>query len=307
MHVVRALKSLAATAVASTTLVYGASYNIQNARLTVQSFDGSPRVTEKYASQDAVVPKLLAVEPDDVIKFSFSVADDKGIPVSGDRVPQQVWVTFSDAARSEKLRSFVWPLRVRGSSASASYSLRMNKLNQELRQTLVQAGPDHAFDLTLLIGSFAHHTASQSEALALPFLRLTFSESLLARFPAQLPSKREIAQAQDGFLPHPNHVHTFATEPWQTMPPSVMSLGAALGVLIAPWLLLTRLWKPLVTRLESPNKPETLFLASLYTLEALAAAYWIGAPYYIVFPATLALAVGAALSARQALARAFVL
>lgn len=306
MHAVRALQSALALLCVCVALVHGASYNIKGARLSVQSFDGSPRLCEQYASKDDVSAKKLVAEPDDVVRFSFTITDGAGVQVSGDRIPQQVWVVLADADRTSETRSFVWPLPVRASAASASYHLRMDKLSAEMRQALAEAGAHHGFKLTLLIGGFAPNAASELEPLALPFLDLEFSESMLSRFSNDLVSARARAEAEDGFRPWPKHAHTFAVEPWRTMPPSIVSLVIALGVAAGPWVLLCALWKPLVKRVLSPALPETLLLTCVYGLEVLAVLHWIGAPFFIVAPTALALSSGALLSGRQALVRTFV-
>lgn len=282
------------------------SYDITNARLSVQSFDGAPRLSEKFASKASVQPALLAAEPDDVIKFAFTIADGQGEAVKEDLVPHQAWVVLSDTTAQGAAHSAVWPVRVRGSSASATWSLRMDKLHASVKQKLVDAGPNHPFQLSLLLGSFAPDAASALDAAVIPFLQLEFSASLLARFPAEKPSQRSVAEAKDGFVPWPEHFHTFATEPWQTMPPKAVSLAAALAVFLGPWALLACFWGKLAKRLQAPSVADATLLASIYALEVLALFHWVGTPFYIVCPAALGLAGAALVGGRQALTRPLV-
>ncbi|KAI3623851.1 hypothetical protein GLX27_001982 [Malassezia furfur] len=305
MRVVRALQGLVAVVSACAALVQGASYDIKDARLSVQSFDGSPRVSERYASKDAVLAKQLVAEPDDVIRFSFTIADGAGNQVTGNSLPQQVWVVLADATQESAARSFVWPLRVRESNAGASFNLRMDKLSPEVRQMLAEQGPDKVYALTLLVGSFAPSAAERLDALMLPFLKLEFGTKLLARLATTLVSARELAETEDGFRPMRDHFHTFAVEPWQTMPPKIVSLAVAFAIIAGPWLLLVSLWKPTAST-RKPTYEEAKLGASLVVFELQALWYWIGMPFYVLVPLTLFNAYCLLTSARAMLARTFV-
>ncbi|WFD43700.1 hypothetical protein MPSI1_002364 [Malassezia psittaci] len=309
MQIVKAIVRFIAVCGICAFAVSASSYDIRDARLSVQSFDGSPRLTEKFATKhDATQVKVLDAEADDVIRFSFSIASDaSGEAMDLEMIPQQTWVVLSNADPNQPTRSFVWPLRVRESSASASFHLRMDKLPKEVRQMLAANGDKYTYALTLLLGAFASSEQSQLDALSLPFLHLRFSQGLLARFSSHAASSRAIAEAQDGFVPLPQRSHTFATEPWQSMPPTALSLVIAIGVFVGPWLMLQMLWKPYLRTRSSLTLPETLLLISVYALEVLALLYWAGAPVFIVGPTALLLGSGAFLSGREAVAKPYIL
>ncbi|WFC99920.1 hypothetical protein MYAM1_002666 [Malassezia yamatoensis] len=309
MQVVKVIARFIAVCVLCALAACASSYDIRDARLSVQTLDGSPRLTEKFATKhDVTQVKLLHAEADDVIRFSFSIASDTpGEAMDLERIPQQTWVVLSNVDPKQPTRSFIWPLRVRESSASATFHLRMDKLPKEVRRMLAGNGEKPTYALTLLLGAFASSEQSQLDALSLPFLHLRFSQGLLARFSSPATSSRAMAEAQDGFTPLPQHSHTFATEPWQSMPPTILSLAIAIGVFVGPWLLLQTLWKPYLRTKSSLTLPETLLLISVSALEILALLYWAGAPVWIVGPTAFLLGSGAFLSGREAVAKLYVL
>lgn len=282
--------------------VDAASYDISDASLTVQSFDGAPRLSKKFASKDAVDVEQLLAQPDDVVKFDFTIVDGAGKPVGREQLPHQAWIVLEDTEAGAPQPAFTWPLRVRPSRSSAAWSLRMDKLSPEVKVALARAGALHPFRISVLLGSFASEQGAL-DAIVVPFLDLSLGAAFLSRFPTHLESAREKAEAKDGFLPWPKHAHTFATEPWQTMPPAAVSLGIAIAVFVGPWLLLTRLWHQVVPRLAPVATSDAVLLASVYGLEALAVVYWIGTSFYIVLPTALLLTIVGVVSARQALSR----
>ena len=170
---------------------------------------------------------------------------------------------------------------------------------------LAEQGPDKVYALTLLVGSFAPSAAERLDALMLPFLKLEFGTKLLARLATTLVSARELAETEDGFRPMRDHFHTFAVEPWQTMPPKIVSLAVAFAIIAGPWLLLVSLWKPTAST-RKPTYEEAKLGASLVVFELQALWYWIGMPFYVLVPLTLFNAYCLLTSARAMLARTFV-
>ena len=100
------------------------AYDIRDAKLTVSSFDGASRFRKSFDGKASVptTPELLTLEADDVIKLSFSTILSNGEKATGDFLPHQAWVVISDVTDKESSDS-VWPLRVRGATASATWSL----------------------------------------------------------------------------------------------------------------------------------------------------------------------------------------
>lgn len=100
------------------------SYDISDMKLTVSSFDGASRFRKTFDGKSSVPtqPEVLALEADDVIKLTFSTTLSNGEKATGDFLPQQAWVVVGDADQKDGSET-VWPLRVRGTSASATWSL----------------------------------------------------------------------------------------------------------------------------------------------------------------------------------------
>jgi len=100
------------------------SYDIRDAKLTVSSFDGATRIRKSFDGKASMpaTPELLTLETDDVIKLSFSTVLSNGEKATGDFLPHQAWVVIGDATDKDGFDS-VWPLRVRGATASATWSL----------------------------------------------------------------------------------------------------------------------------------------------------------------------------------------
>lgn len=108
----------------------------------------------------------------------------------------------------------------------------MPTLGRTLSASLLLASPD------------ASHAPLRLPLLAT--LSLPGSESAL-------PSARQAALQEQGFLPHPDRFHTFGVSAKDKMPPASISIAAAAGVIILPWTLLA----VLVSRLS-------LFLSLLH-------------------------------------------
>ena len=118
------------------------------------------------------------------------------------------------------------------------FTQRVDRLNAAIKEALSRAGAEHPFRLSLVLASFASSAASEVQPLVLPLLDVSFPQLVLDRF-ASPPreSARHLAESQEGFLPWPKHVHTFAVEPWRTMPPRIVSFVVAVSVFVGPWVL----------------------------------------------------------------------
>lgn len=227
------------------TSVHALSYDIGDVRLSVSSFDGDARLKQSYASSSEMSdePQMQTMQADDVIKLTFYASLSSGEKATGDAMPDQAWIVMDEIAEPGAQRTSIWPLRVRGSSSSVSWSLRVDRLSAALKQKVAEAGPNRPFRLSVMLASFARGEDRETiEPLVLPFLDVQFSQALLSRFgTSKIASKRYEAEVSEGFHPLPLHQHTFKTEPWQTMPPKGMSLAAALVVLALPWAVLLKL------------------------------------------------------------------
>ncbi|WFD31244.1 hypothetical protein MSPP1_002278 [Malassezia sp. CBS 17886] len=185
-----------------------ASYGAADVRVSVSSFDGTSLFSEMYATQEDVSPvRAFDVEADNVIKLSLTITrNDK--KVLRDDLPHQVWVVLDDAApanASATPRGFVWPLRVRPAAASASWSLRVDRLSAPIKRAIRAAGPDHPFRATLVIGSFAKDAHSETAGLELSFLQLRFPVEMLDKLSTgPYESARHKAAALEGFLRLPD-------------------------------------------------------------------------------------------------------
>jgi len=282
------------------------SYDTKDLRLSVTSFDGGSRLKKSFASARDLPaePETLTMEPDDVIKLAFFASLSSGEKATGEFLPHQAWVVMDDEDAS---RTSIWPLQVRGSSSSASWSMRVDRLSPNLKRKMVEAGPNHPFRLTLILASFAKDPRSTIDPLTLPLLDVQFSQSMLSRFESQkLPSARYEAELADGFHPQPFHQHTFQVEPWQTMPPKAVSLGSALVVLVAPWSILLALWRPLFSKTVTLSRSASALLACVWIIEVLAFLHWVSVPVWVVFPAAGAALVAAMLGGRSALSQSWI-
>jgi len=122
-----ALVALYTLGVSASALAYSAS----DIRLSVASFDGAQRMSRTFANQADVPaqPEKLSMEPDNVIKLAFQVAllnGEKAEKAENDYVPHQAWIVLNDPA-NDGARPFMWPLRVRKSSSSVSWSFVRSK------------------------------------------------------------------------------------------------------------------------------------------------------------------------------------
>lgn len=119
-----ALVALYTLGVSASALAYSAS----DIRLSVASFDGAQRMSRTFANQADVPaqPEKLSMEPDNVIKLAFQVALLNGEKAENDYVPHQAWIVLNDPA-NDGARPFMWPLRVRKSSSSVSWSFVRSK------------------------------------------------------------------------------------------------------------------------------------------------------------------------------------
>lgn len=300
--------------------VHALSYEISDVRLSVSSFDGDARLKQSYASASEMSnePQTLTMEADDVIKLTFYASLSSGEKATGDALPDQAWIVMDDIAEPGAQRTSIWPLRVRGSSSSVSWSMRIDRMNEALKNKVVEAGPDRSFRLFVMLASFAHGEDRETiEPLMLPFLDVQFSEALLNRFATgKSVSKRHEAERAEGFFELPLHKHTFKTEPWQTMPSKGVSLAAALVVLVLPWTLLLGLvrfrftdlfqWRPLFPKSCSTTRSSTVLLVCVWAAEVLAFLHWISIPAWAVFPAAGAVVVTALVGGRAALSQVWV-
>lgn len=278
------------------------SYDIGDARLTVSSFDGAARLTREFKSSAAVpaTPETLAVEPDDVLKLTFAITTSaSSAKVTGAELPHQAWIVLADEAYEK--RPFVWPLRVRRSTASASWSLRADRLPGSLRNELARADGDTTYRLKLLLASFPS-ADSQLAPLELPLLELHFAEALRKRFTRGPDGARHAAEAAEGFLPWPANQHTFAKAPWLSMPPAALSAAIALAVIACPWLFLATAWSRIASvPSKKPTSAALALCACVAAFEGLAAAHWVGSPVWLTFPTVGAVAVITLLTCRYAL------
>lgn len=120
-----------------------------------------------------------------------------------------------------------------------SHTQRVDRMSESLKRTIVKQGVDHPLRVFLVIASFPRSSSNEVQPLMLPLLDLQFSNAIVSRFATGLPeSQRLKAEREEGFMPWPLNQHTFQTEPWQTMPPKMVSLSAALAVLGLPWAVL---------------------------------------------------------------------
>lgn len=303
MQVVHALWLLCAIMVMS---VAALSYDTNDLRLGVTSFDGGSRLKKSFASASDMPsePETLTMEPDDVIKLTFYASISSGEKATGELLPHQAWVVMDDKDAS---RTSIWPLQVRGSSSSASWSMRVDRLSPNLKRKMVEAGPNHPFRLTLILASFAKDSWSTIHPLILPLLDVQFSQSMLNRFESQYPpSARYEAELADGFHPQPFHQHTFQVEPWQTMPPKAVSIGSALIVIVVPWSILLALWRPLFSKTATLSRSASMLIASIWFVEVLAFLHWVSVPVWIVFPAAGAALLTAMLGGRSALSQSWI-
>ncbi|WFD27949.1 hypothetical protein MNAN1_002957 [Malassezia nana] len=258
-------------------------------KLTVSSFDGASRFRKTFDGKSSVPtqPEVVALEADDVIKLTFSTTLSNGEKATGDFLPHQAWVVIGDADQKDGSET-VWPLR------------RVDRMSESLKRTIVKQGVDSPLRVFLVIASFPRSSNNEVQPLMLPLLDLQFSDA--SRFAAAMSeSQRLKAEREEGFMPWPFNQHTFQTEPWQTMPPKMVSLSAALAVLGLPWAVLLTMWCRIVTHVSAPKTIVALFLASVYALEVGAFLHWIGVAPWIVFPAVGVVAIAALLTGRGAI------
>lgn len=285
------------------------SYDVSDMVVSVASFDGGSRLRMSYANKKEcpAEPKLITTEPDDIIRVNFAASLSNGEKATGSYLPHQAWIVLQPSTSPSSAAPAVWPLKLRSSKASASWSIRMDRLPEALKKSLVGASVDETFELQLMLGSFAQDAESVVTPLALPLLRIHFPSSLVSRLKGTVkPSVRVEAGKKDGFLPWPANKHTFQVEPWQTMPPAMASLLIALIVLIGPWILLLSLCRPLVGKLSLPDVSTAIVLASVCLVELLAVLYWIGAPVWTVFPAVGAVGLVVLVGGHKALSRTWI-
>ena len=266
------------------------SYGMSDVRLSVSSFDGASRLKRSLESANDLPaqPETLTMEPDDVVKLTFYATLSSGEKAARELLPHQAWVVMHDVETNNASYTSIWPLQVRGSSSSVSWSMRIDRLSTALKNKLVEAGPDHTFRLSLLLASFAKDDSTIVEPLVQPFLDVQFAHAMLDRFASSKPliSRRREAEQEEGFFPIPLHEHTFRVEPWQTMPPSSLSLGVALIVFGLPWALLLHMWRPLIQKRAKLSTSAAVLLTCVWAIEVLAFLHWVGTPVRIVFPIT---------------------
>lgn len=122
---------------------------------------------------------------------------------------------------------------------SSAYLQRVDRMSESLKQTIVKQGVDHPLRMHLVLASFPSNSNSVVEPLQLLLLDLQFTSAIASRFASALSnSLRSKAEREDGFYPWPANQHTFQMEPWQSMPPKLVSLLAAFLVLSLPWTVL---------------------------------------------------------------------
>ena len=123
MRAQRALGALLLAVVILAASAAALSYDVSDARFSVSTFDGAPVSSAAYASgaDFPSEPATISLDADNVVKFALTVTDSQGSKVSGAQIPHQAWVVLGGADKD--VQPYVWPLRLRTSSASATWSM----------------------------------------------------------------------------------------------------------------------------------------------------------------------------------------
>ncbi|PKI82397.1 hypothetical protein MVES1_003373 [Malassezia vespertilionis] len=286
--------------------VYAASYDITDARLSVSSFDGAVRLSKTYANkaQAAKDRAMVTMAPDDVVKLTFSVtSSDNGKKLDVERFPEQVFVALENLDSSAG-QVHVWPLKMRTATVSSSWSVRVDRLPQHVKEMLANAGDAATYSVSLMLGGFAPSTKKELDADVITLMQLRFEQGMFAKYAHTRPSARALAEEAKGFHPWPARHHTFATEPWKTMPPAIVSLVIAIAIFCGPWFLLLSLWSSVMPGMNRLSWEGATLGTSIAALEVLAVVYWVGLSPFYVFPAASILAVFARISSKHAIQRA---
>ncbi|KZS96321.1 oligosaccharyl transferase delta subunit [Sistotremastrum niveocremeum HHB9708] len=220
-----------------------ASLEIQSAKLSVTSSDGSLLDSQTLSPPEAASPVTLG--PTDIFKLAFTVVtSDSKTPVQ----PHQVFLRFYDPKTDEE---GIHPIRVT-SAGKAKLELNMAKPPLTLPPTT-----ESPLEVTLLLGSYNYEPAS------FPLFSLTL--------PVSQPPPAHPDEAS--YHPLPSIFHTFRPE--EKQPPQVISAVFTLLVL-SPWFVLLVLWTQLPLSVPHLFSSEVLpFVVLLGAFEYLLVQYWV--------------------------------
>ncbi|PWZ00193.1 hypothetical protein BCV70DRAFT_200340 [Testicularia cyperi] len=286
------------------------AYVLRSAKLALSTVDGSSRLSKDFSTStdyalnhspfDLSAPTLL--ENDDVVRLNFvlgveeagkkiaAAADKKDLPALGKQhVPHQAFVVLAEQTQLDAPNAdaqHVWPLTVKPSTGRVSWSLRADRIPANLLRS------QSPLRLSLLIANFPASSAAEAayQPLQLPLMSLSPPEILrLAALESGSPlSPRAKAEIEQGFRGLPEHRHTFAVPPAETMPSKKISAVAAIITAVVPWLFLVSALGIISPSLEALTARKLILFLGLAGLETLAVQYWIGMTLFSMLPFLLA-------------------
>ncbi|CAD6885223.1 unnamed protein product [Tilletia controversa] len=279
----RFIALLLGAAVAVASVGAAAEWPISAAKLSVQSIDGGAKQSTEFSvsSTLADAPRL-SLDPDDVLRVTFTLEGDKS------KHPHQVAAVLVDEAEPTVQQTFLIP--VKPATGKATWSVRVDRLPVQLLrhigQTKTGAAEDH-LTLRLLVAGYGNEIAPASILLA----KLRFPEALTAvgAGAKTTSSIRASKLSTLGFVPHREHKHTFSQPPTELMPAKTISGAAALITVAFPWAFFFVVLVPVLGLQSLPFTGKGAartapLLATILALEALALQYWLGLTLFEMIP-----------------------